>query len=335
MSRLGVTVGKFYPLHLGHAHLLREASRQVDRLVVVVGFRPGQELPGELRAGWIRELFPEAEVVLTPEDLPEAPEPWAARTLELLGGRRPDLAFTSEAYGEAWAAALGARHVGVDPPRATFPISGTALRADLAAHWPLLSGPAKAHFARRVVVLGVESSGTTTLARALAQALETPWVPEYGRAYWEGRASGPDPERWTPDEFLHIARAQASLEDALARRANRALVCDTDPLATAVWARRYLGRPHAPVARFAARRAPALYLLTAPDFGFVQDGTRESEAFRAAMHAWFVEALEASGVPWRLVEGPPEERLEAARAAVAPLLEFAPLADPTAPVGHP
>ena len=65
MSRLGVTVGKFYPLHLGHAHLLREASRQVDRLVVVVGFRPGQELPGELRAGWIRELFPEAEVVLS------------------------------------------------------------------------------------------------------------------------------------------------------------------------------------------------------------------------------------------------------------------------------
>ncbi|MEZ6183589.1 MAG: AAA family ATPase [Planctomycetota bacterium] len=325
---LGVTVGKFYPLHQGHAHLLREASRRCARLAVVVGHLPGQELPGPLRAAWIQELFPEAEVLLTEEDLPEAPEPWARRTLELLGGRRPELAFTSEAYGEAWARALGATHVAIDPARDAVPTSGTALRADLGAGWRFLTPPAKATFARRVVVLGVESSGTTTLARALAEALGTPWVPEWGRVYWEGRQSGPAPERWTPDEFLRIARGQAELEDALARRAERVLVCDTDPLATAVWARRYLGAPAPAVEALARARPPALYLLTEPDFGFVQDGTRESEAFRADMHAWFAEALEASGVPWRRVGGPPEARLAAALEAAAPLRRFAPLRDP-------
>jgi len=328
VSGLGVTVGKFYPLHAGHAHLLREASARCEQLVVVVGTRPGQELPGELRAGWIRELLPAAEVLLTREDIPEAPEPWAARTLELLEGRRPDVAFTSEAYGEAWAAALGAEHVAIDPPRARFPTSGTALRADLGGRWAELSPPAKAHFARRVVVLGVESSGTTTLARALAEELETPWVPEWGRVYWEGRSSGPQPEVWSAAEFDAIVAGQVRLEEALARRANRVLVCDTDPLATAVWARRYLGRPAPEVERAAAERRPALYLLTAPDFGYVQDGTRESEAWRERMHAWFVEALEGSGVPWRLLEGEPAARLAAAREAVAPLLRFPPLADP-------
>ena len=51
----------------------------------------------------------------------------------------------------------------------------------------MLTGPAKAHFAKRVVVVGVESSGTTTLAEALAEHYHTVWVPEYGRFYWEGR----------------------------------------------------------------------------------------------------------------------------------------------------
>jgi nicotinamide riboside kinase len=38
---------------------------------------------------------------------------------------------------------------------------------------------------RRIALLGGESSGKTTLARALAQSLGTSWVPEYGRQRWE------------------------------------------------------------------------------------------------------------------------------------------------------
>ncbi|MFB3132859.1 MAG: hypothetical protein ACE10K_10105 [Rhodothermales bacterium] len=52
------------------------------------------------------------------------------------GGRRPEVVFTSEAYGEPWARLMGARHVAVDRQRTRFPISGAQLRADLGAHWP-------------------------------------------------------------------------------------------------------------------------------------------------------------------------------------------------------
>ena len=324
---LGVTIGKFYPFHRGHDHLIQSAKAQVQDLVVVVGERPGQALPGPLRAGWIREAHPDVEVLLTPEDIPNEPGPWAERTLALLGGRRADLAFTSEDYGAAWAEALGARHVAVDPPRTTCPTSGTALRADLGAHWDWLTPPAKAHFARRVVVLGVESSGTTSLARALAERYQTTWVPEYGRAYWEGRRYLSDADLWSPSDFSRIAAGQRASEEDLARRANRVLICDTDPLATAVWERRYLG-PATPLRWDLGGARRDLYLLTAPDFPFVQDGTRESEHLRAPAHEWFREALEAQSAPWILLEGSPEDRVQSACEAIAPLLEWAPLASP-------
>lgn len=38
---------------------------------------------------------------------------------------------------------------------------------------------------RRLALLGGESGGKTTLARALAAALRTGWVPEYGRQRWQ------------------------------------------------------------------------------------------------------------------------------------------------------
>lgn len=325
--RLGVTVGKFYPFHRGHDLLLREAKAQVERLVVLVGHRPGQQLPGALRAGWIAELHPDVEVVPVLEDIPEAPEPWAARALEVLG-RAPDLAFTSEAYGEPWAAAMGARHVAIDVDRAQVPTSGTALRADLGAGWAQLTPPAKAHFARRVAVLGVESSGTTTLARQLAERLETAWVPEYGRWYWEGRRHAPDPERWDAEEFRRIARRQLDCEDDLARRANKLLVCDTNALATEVWHRRYRGADDPALTALAASRRYDLTILTAPDFPFVQDGTRESEDLRAAMHGWFREALADHDVPYAIASGPAEARLAQALTWVEPLLRFSPLEAP-------
>ncbi len=325
--RLGVTVGKFYPFHQGHEHLLQSAAAQVDRLVVLLCYKPGQELPGRERAAWIRESCPMVEVIEVLDDLPNESAPWARRTIELLG-RAPDVAFTSEEYGQEYAARMGCRHVGIDLDRARFPISGTALREDLAGQWQYLTAPAKAYLARRVCVLGAESSGTTTLAVDLARRYHTVWVPEYGRWYWEGRRYSPQAEQWTTDEFYRIARGQMAWEDDLARRANRLVVADTDPLATFVWHRRYLGRDDPRLWAMAMERHYDLYVLTEPDFPFVQDGTREGEALRHRMHGWFIEALEQSGRRYLCLGGGPVERLEAAVEALEPLLAFARLREP-------
>src|SRR5581483_9617149 len=66
-------------------------------------------------------------------------------------------------------------------------IMATALRTSLAVNtcWYFLEPPVRAYYARRICLIGAESTGKTTLARALAEHYQTVWVPEYGREYSE------------------------------------------------------------------------------------------------------------------------------------------------------
>ncbi len=262
--------------------------------------------------------------MITPDDLPAANEPWAERALAILG-RSPDVAFTSEPWGPGWAAAMGARHETVDLERGTFPTSGTALRADLGANFEWLVPAARADLARRIVLVGAESTGKSTLASALAAELATVWVPEYGRFYWEGRRHL-SVQDWSTAEFRRIARGQHQLADDLARCAtNGVVVLDTDALVTAVWHERYLGRSDSELDALAAARRADHYLVCAPDFDWVQDGTRESREHRESMHEATLERVRTSGSPWTVLTGTPDERLAVARAVAAPLTRFDPL----------
>lgn len=321
---LGVTIGKFYPLHRGHDLLIAEAKRQVGRLVVLSCSTVHDDVPGTIRAEWIREMHPDVTVLELTDDLPESPAPWAERTIEALG-RAPDVVFTSEAYGDEYAALMGARHIAVDLARTTFPVSGSELRADIGAHWEMLTPPVRAFFARRVCVIGAESSGTTTLAAELGAHYETAWVPEYGRWYWEGRRYTPDASTWSTLEFVRIAKRQGEMEDDLARLANRLVICDTDALATHVWHRRFTGEYSPAVEAVADARGYDLYVVTRPDFPFIQDGTREGEHIRARMHDWMIEVLESKRRRYVTVTGTPQERVASAVDAVNPILKWIPL----------
>ena len=170
----------------------------------------------------------------------------------------------------------------------------------------------------RVVIVGAESTGKTTLAMALAEYYQTTWVPEFGRLYTEARR--PRGELWHSDEFTFIAVEQARMEDALARIANRVLICDTDPFATAIWHERYLGTPSADVQAVAASRSYDLYILTDVDTPFVPDDIRDGESIREWMHKRFADELARMGTPVLLVSGPHERRLAAAIARIDSLL---------------
>jgi NadR type nicotinamide-nucleotide adenylyltransferase len=170
---------------------------------------------------------------------------------------------------------------------------------------------------KRVVIVGAESTGKTTLAMALAEHYQTTWVPEFGRLYTEARC--PRGEPWRSDEFTFIATEQVRMEDALARLANRVLICDTDAFATAIWHERYLGKPSADVLAL-AHRVYDLYVLTDVDTPFVADDIRDGESIREWMHARFLAELSQMGAPVLFVSGPHEQRLAAAIARIDALL---------------
>lgn len=308
--KTGVTIGKFYPPHRGHHFLIQSAAAQTEDLTVIVCEHDGETIPGSLRAAWLQELHPHVRVLLVKDiyNADDDSELWGRLTIGWLG-QVPDVCFTSENYGHTWAQCMGCRHVQVDHARQAVPISATMIRQDPWAHWEFLDEPQRAYYAKRVCVLGAESSGTTTLALALAGHFNTAWVPEYGRDYsWEKLRR--NETTWRTPEFVAIAREQQRREEALAREANRVLICDTNAFATRLWHERYLGFFAPEVDEVAETGRCDLYLLTDVNIPFVQDGLRDGEAIREAMHHRFVAELEKQPVPWALVTGTHEERLD-------------------------
>lgn len=309
MARRGLVIGKFYPPHRGHKHLIDVASAQVDDLSVIVCRRPDEEPAGDLRAAWLKEIHPNVRVILVDDELdPDDSRVWAEHSLRWLGFR-PDLVFTSEAYGEEFANQLGCKHVMVDELRITFPISGRRVRSNPIACWEYLELPVRGFYARRVCLVGAESTGKTTLAARLAEHYQTVWVPEYGREYSELKLAKDGHYAWHTEEFTHIAKTQIEREDQGARGANKVLICDTDAFATGIWHRRYLGKHSPEVETLAARhRFPDLYLLTDVDVPFTQDGTRDGESIRAWMHETFISELTKQKRPFRQIAGTAEEQ---------------------------
>lgn len=344
-ARQGLVIGKFLPPHAGHHHVIERALERSRRVDVVVCDNPGQRPAAPARVEWLSAVHPRARVVRVTDICrhgvepcpPECSSRWA-RHLEQAGLGPYDAVFGSEPYIEPFARALVAESVVIDPARDRWPVSGAAVRGDLSHGWNYLHPVVRAGLVRRVVVVGAESTGTTTLARDLARRLGCPWVPEVGRAvsaHKAERAGGIEAVDWTPSDFDQIATAQERLEDVTiidwVADADRSrpgehgplVVCDTDMLATAIWHRRYCATPAPHLAARARARPPALYVLTRPDgVAFVQDGLRDGEHLRATMTRWFEEALAVQPQPWIDVRGLPYERVARvvdALAGLAPL----------------
>lgn len=312
---LGFIVGKFYPPHLGHSYLIDSARRQVDRLIIMIAHHDSQTIPGELRKAWLKELHPDCEIHLVPDELDDDSAQWADFTMAHLG-RSPDIVFSSEDYGLEYARLMGARHVMIDRQREIIPISGTEIRAEPLENLQFLAQCVRGYLVKRVVLIGAESTGKTTLAERLAEHYETCWVPEYGREHWERKIKGKSFDdtdlSWTRDEFVHIATEQQRRENELARIANRVLICDTNSFATGTWFERYQGERDSEVDAIGRMDKVDLYLIPAPDVPFVQDGVRDGEHIREWMHERFMNQLESGLVPFVELKGSYEERRKTA-----------------------
>lgn len=319
----GLVLGKFLPYHSGHAHLIRTARRAVDELTVLVCSIASDPIPGRLRFEWVRDSHRDCRVVHVTEEVPQTPDEspdfwpiWIDLIQRYAGAI--DVVFTSEQYGDELAARIGATHACVDLARATVPISGTMIRSAPLAHWEYLPSVVRPYFARRVAILGPESTGKTTLAATLATGYRTTWVPEFGREYCETRPA----MSLTLEDFDCIGRGQLQDEEEMAHRANRLLFCDTDLLTTCTWSDIVVGSRPRWLDQAAARQSYALTLVLSPEgVPWVADGMRVLELRRTEHMARIVHELEKHGRSCVVLTGSFEERLAEARAHVDCLLE--------------
>ncbi|MBL8270416.1 AAA family ATPase [Steroidobacter sp.] len=331
----GLVVGKFAPLHRGHQYLIDTALSQCRQVILLSYSNP--ELPGcapERREAWLARLYPQTtRLVVTNERLAQwfpgqqrvippnsatddEHREFTAELIRHVACRSVDAVFTSESYGEGFAACLDryfrrfdpsarpVRHVLVDESRRSLPTSGTSIRADVHAAREWLHPAVYASFVERVVCLGGESSGKSTLTEALARKFGTLHAPEFGRELWVERGGN-----LTFDDLLLIAQTQVTREERLAEQSNHYLFCDTSPLTTLFYCQDLFGRA-APELTSLAGREYLLTVLCAPDFEFVQDGTRRESGFRLQQHDWYVRQLRQRGIRYIEVRGSVESRVE-------------------------
>jgi HTH-type transcriptional regulator, transcriptional repressor of NAD biosynthesis genes len=340
----GLVIGKFYPPHAGHKLLIRTAAHQCARVSVIVMAASHESLPLQDRVEWMREIHRDDPGVVVTGIIDDVPVDYGddaiweqhvalmRQALDSIAAVPVDAVFSSEPYGDELARRLGARAVTLDVKRELAPVSATRVRADPPAMWEFLEPVVRGALALKVVLVGAESTGKTTLSRALADQLRarggadglTRWVPEYGRDYSVqkyadaiGQAAlaglprpGFESVVWESGEFLHIARTQRRMEEAEARLGGPVLVCDTDVFATAIWHERYMGSSCAEVEALAEKGRGDLYLLTHhDDVPFAQDGIRDGESIRAWMTGRFAEALDRTRRRCVIVRGTYEECL--------------------------
>ena len=313
-----IVIGKFYPPHKGHHYLIDYALSHSDELTVLVCDSPAYKISATTRQKWLQKIHPTAQVRIIPDlDDDDNSEAWAAHTISFLG-YTPDTVFSSENYGIAYAKFMQTKHVMVDQKRIAVPISATRIRADLMKEWQYLHPVVKADLALRVVVIGAESTGSTTLARALSETLHAPWVSEYGRTFSEAFLHSK--HQWTNDEFTHIAQTQQAFEHQIASASNGMIICDTNAFATAVWQKRYMGATTTDVQDIANKDIVDLYILTGDEIPFVQDGTRDGELIRHTMHQEFLALLKQSGTPFITATGNKSVRLKKSVEAINDLI---------------
>lgn len=173
----------------------------------------------------------------------------------------------------------------------------------------------------KIVLFGPESTGKTTMSELLAKHYNTVWVAEYAREYLQNKWNN---ERKTCEDadLLPIARGQIALENELALKADRILICDTDLLETKVYSEEYYGGfVHPNLDKYALQNKYDLYLLTNIDTPWEADDLRDRPEERGEMYTAFENALIKYNKPYIKLNGSIKKRMTDAISAIDKLLD--------------
>ena len=188
---------------------------------------------------------------------------------------------------------------------------------------------------KKIVVIGPESTGKSSLCEELAQHFDTLWCPEFAREYL--LTNGMD---YDFDNLLTIARGQLALEDEYALLVNKSfdqstkekpgthlpagqagaplLFIDTDMYVIKVWEEFVFGKSHSWVIDQIVERKYDCYLLCNVDLPWVKDELREYPDLetREKLYHIYKDIMINQSVPWVDISGDYDARLTKAITAV-------------------
>ena len=172
------------------------------------------------------------------------------------------------------------------------------------------------HRLSKVVFFGPESTGKTTLAKHLAKAYATEWVPEYARDYLQKKFDTTN-TICEPKDLLPIANGQLKLEHKLEQKANTYLFCDTNVLETYVYSKIYFPDLEFPVLKkMALSQDYDFYFLTDIDVPWEKDDLRDKPSERQEMFETFRSFLLKYDKKFVILTGKLNERIQIVKSII-------------------
>ncbi|AYP68549.1 trifunctional NAD biosynthesis/regulator protein [Exiguobacterium phage vB_EalM-132] len=289
---VGFYGGKFFPIHKGHVAMMEKARMLVDELHIIVSYdveaerklwktarQAGHPRPTHIdRYRWWSEITkysPNVHVHTVNELQTGKDTDWDRGAIGIREaiGKPIDVVFSSEPSYERHFSRLypEAVHFVLDEEREQVDISATKIRENLYWHWNALPEEVRPFFVRKVVIVGTESCGKSTLVRRLAEHYGTNYVEEYGRTFYE-RMGVQDMRYVRSDDFSTIAMKQwMNVVDSL-DESNRIIFVDTEAVVTEYYHKLYAGwKINTKVPYF---QEYDLYLYLTPEVAWVDDGSR-------------------------------------------------------------
>ena len=316
----GLVFGKFMPPTNGHLYFINFAKQSCRKLTIIVCSLPDEPIPGEQRYKWIKELFPDANVVhhyIPIQQEPKGPDDlaffdtWRDSIHRHCPGEKFDALFASEDYGYKVADSLHTKFIPVDVKRDLVRISGTDMRENPLLHWDHLHPVIRPYFLKRVALVGPDCTGKSTLAKDLAAHFETTSVAEYANDMandFNANMPGFDRSQQTLRDIHTAARGQIASEESLARQANRIMFCDTELRTMEYWSNHNFGECPKWISQAAEERKYDLYLLLDPrgvESDFTADPRHPAPKLedRIAMFDWWKAELDKNNLPYAVING--------------------------------
>jgi HTH-type transcriptional regulator, transcriptional repressor of NAD biosynthesis genes len=336
---VGFFGGKFLPLHLGHVYAIVQASSIVDELYVVLSHSEKRDIelcrdtkmeyiPAQIRLRWLSKLtkdMPHVKVVSIEDCQGNDDYDWkeGAQFIKKAIGKPIDYVFSSETeYNEIFKELYpAAKHFLIDPIRTHVNISATAIRKEgVFRHWEFIPDMVKPYFVKKVVVVGTESCGKSTLTKNLAKIYNTTYVEEYGRIVCEelGGCDG----IISKEDYHKIAYGHKLEEIKAIEKANKLVFIDTEAIVTQFYSNLYNNEQQTVLDEIAKLQDYDLWLYLEPDVKWVNDGLRVhgEDEVRVKNNQHLKTLLKSHNIDYEILNGYYVDRLNGAIKMIDELL---------------
>jgi NadR type nicotinamide-nucleotide adenylyltransferase len=164
---------------------------------------------------------------------------------------------------------------------------------------------------KKIALIGPESSGKTTLCKALAAYFGTEWVPEFARNYVASLE-----RKYTLEDIEYCTREQVMSEEIKMQDARGFLFCDSELIIAKVWCEDVFKTVPAWIEEMIGSHRYDLFLLTLPDLPFQADNVRENPYRRDFFFEWYMRELDERKFTREVIEGNGETRFSNALEAI-------------------